>query len=243
MRWGTWGDDATLFISCLWPPVPPCVAQWRSSRGNVIAGHVPRATWCQRHLFWLITKRWRFPGKICQFSSFQCWTFFVFLCIFWNGKPVSFLTNVMSVGVKFRLFAPQVSLCLWWRQCYGTVEVQAPACRSRALGRGWSGSRPGRFAVVKEPWIQFCRGWVVYRTSLNQWRTTCECCRCLESNRGSSVVQSPYWLSCAGCLCTRLCGMELWQRAWCLALGERLVLFGVHTSLTANVAVTCSQFS
>jgi len=132
----------------------------------------------------------------------------------------SFHTNVMSVGVKFRLFALQVSLCLWWRQCCSTVEVQPPACWSRALGRVWSGSRPGRFTVVKEPWIQFCRGWVGYRNSLNQWRTTCVCCRCLESNRGSSVVQSPYWLSFAGCLCNRLCGMELWQRAWCLALCE-----------------------
>ena len=34
-----------------------------------------------------------------------------------------------------------------------------------------------------------------------------------------------------------------WQRAWRLAVGERLALFGVHTSLTANLTVKCSQFS
>jgi hypothetical protein len=52
-----------------------------------------------------------------------------------------FHTNVKSVCVA--------ALCVRWQCC------------SRALGRGWPGSHPGRFALVKEPCTEFSveAGW------------------------------------------------------------------------------------
>ena len=122
---------------------------------------------------------------VIEFSALN-WVSLMFF--FWNWKPATVFIRTWYLRV-FKMPSVLVAASRW--QWYGTVEVQPPACWNRALeGRGWSGSHPGSFPVVKEPWTQVCRGWVGPRTSLNALRSRGMCYRWLESNRYSSVVQS-----------------------------------------------------